>query len=386
MAGKSAETVRQFLIAIVSVAAVFAATMLLTTFVQANVSTIYLAAVMFAAWRGGLAAGLIATFLSVVIAAFFFVSPTYTFSFEDGLFELLVFALAAVLVSSLAAGRERALGLEQNARLEAEQANRIKDEFLATVSHELRTPLTTIKTLARLLLRQDPPEEKRREYLETISVECDRQIDLVLNLLDISRIEGGVFRLNFERVDLAPLIESCVRSELTAAEKRGHTLTIEALPKIPPACADSRTLRRVLSNLIENSIKYTPDGGLIKLFAGSSVDRVHIGVIDNGRGIPAEDFPVLFDKFHRGRSARHSDAMRNASENVELLEDADVSGVGLGLYLAKNVMERMGGEISVESAVGRGSTFTLHLPIWNSVNCGSGSEREEEYGKAAVGR
>ena len=366
MAGKSAETLRQFLIAIVSVAAVFAATMMLTRFVQANVSTIYLAAVMFAAWRGGLAAGLIATFLSVVIAAFFFVSPTYTFSFEDGLFELLVFALAAVLVSSLAAGRERALGLEQTARLEAEQANRIKDEFLATVSHELRTPLTTIKTLARLLLRQDPPEEKRREYLETISVECDRQIDLVLNLLDISRIEGGVFRLNFERVDLAPLIESCVRSELTAAEKRRHTLTIEALPKIPPACADSRTLRRVLSNLIENSIKYTPDGGLILVSADSEANGVAIRVTDNGRGIPKEDLPILFDKFYRGQAEPLLAAADVAATDEERL-GADMSGVGLGLYLARDVMQRMGGTISVETQVGVGSTFTLHLPVWNAV-------------------
>ncbi len=166
MASNAAEIIRQCLTAIFSVAAVFAATMLLTKFVQANVSTIYLAAVMFAAWRGGLLAGLVATLLSVVIALVFFVAPAYTFSLEDGLFELLIFTLASVLVSSLAAGREHALALEQSARLEAEKANRIKDEFLATVSHELRTPLTTIKTLARLLLRQDPPKKSVREYLE----------------------------------------------------------------------------------------------------------------------------------------------------------------------------------------------------------------------------
>jgi signal transduction histidine kinase len=91
-------------------------------------------------------------------------------------------------------------------------------------------------------------------------------------------------------------------------------------------------------------------------------------VTDNGRGISPEDMPILFDKFHRGRPAPHSAAMLNATTDAEFLEDADVSGVGLGLYLARNVMEQMGGRISVESEAGKGSTFTLHLPIWEGNN------------------
>jgi signal transduction histidine kinase len=141
----------------------------------------------------------------------------------------------------------------------------------------------------------------------------------------------------------------------------------------------------VVSNLIENSIKYTPDGGLITLFAHREGDFVCISVRDNGRGIPPEDLPVLFDKFHRGRPAPHSAAMRNATEDAEFLEDADVSGVGLGLYLAKNVMERMGGRITVETEVGRGSTFTLHLPVWKAETCGNSSE-EKENGEKITGR
>ena len=386
MSANIAAIFRQSLIAVASVTAVFSVTMLLTRFVRADVSTVYVAAVMYAAWRGGLGAGLIATFLSVVIALFFFLSPIYTFSIEEGLIDLVVFALAAVLVSSLAAGRERSLALEQGARREAERANRVKDEFLATVSHELRTPLTTIKTLARLLLRQDPPEEKRREYLETISVECDRQIDLVLNLLDTSRIEGGVFRLTMEKVGVEEVIRSCVKSETSAAERRSHTLEIEPIPEMPPVCADPKALRRVLSNLIENAIKYTPDGGSISVFARSDTEVVSIGVRDNGRGIPAKDLPLLFNKFHRGSPAPHSAAMRDATEDEQLLEDADVSGVGLGLYLGQNVMERMGGRISVETEVGRGSTFTLHLPVWTSVDCGGEFETGDTDGKTLVGR
>ena len=264
----------------------------------------------------------------------------------------------------------------------------LKSDFVSSVSHELRTPLTTIKALTRLLMRgAELPDEKRREYLETISVECDRQIDLVLNLLDLSRIEGGVFRVSMEKVDVAEVIRSCVKSETSAAEKRRHKLEIEPFGDVPPVCADPKALRRVLSNLIENSIKYTPDGGLITLFARREGDFVCLGVKDNGRGIPPEDLPVLFDKFHRGRPAPHSKAMRNATETAEFLEDADVSGVGLGLYLGKNVMERMGGRISVETEVGRGSTFTLHLPVWKAETCGNSAGAEERgNGEKITGR
>lgn len=263
----------------------------------------------------------------------------------------------------------------------------LKSDFVSSVSHELRTPLTTIKALTRLLMRgEELAEEKRREYLETISVECDRQIDLVLNLLDLSRIEGGVFRLAMERVNVAEVIRSCVKAEMSAAEKRRHKLEIEPFADVPTVCGDPKALRRVVSNLIENSIKYTPDGGLITLFAHRESDFVCISVRDNGRGIPPEDLPVLFDKFHRGRPAPHSAAMRNATEDAEFLEDADVSGVGLGLYLGKNVMERMGGRITVETEVGRGSTFTLHLPVWKAETCGNSSDEEERNGEKITGR
>ena len=227
-------------------------------------------------------------------------------------------------------------------------------------------PPHIIKALTRLLTRGETTDEKRREYLETISVECDRQIDLVLNLLDLSRIEGGVYRLAMDKVDVAAVIELCVKSETSAAERRRHKLGIEPTIDVPPVHADPKALRRVLSNLIENAIKYTPDGGSIVLSAREDGEFVLISVADNGRGIPAEDLPVLFDKFHRGRPAPHSAAMRNATEEAAFLEDADVSGVGLGLYLGKTVMERMGGSISVETEVGRGSTFVLRLPVWKS--------------------
>jgi signal transduction histidine kinase len=359
--------IRDYLLAIGSVAAVFVLTILLTHFVDTSVASVFLVAVLFSAWRGGLAAGMVATFMSVLLGTYFFLPPIYSFSLKaEGLVELIVFSLAAILVSYLSASRERALVLERAARLESDKANQVKDDFLATVSHELRTPLTTIKALARLLTREDLGEEKRREYVDTISVECDRQIDLVLNLLDVSRIEGGVFRVSAEKVSISDVIRSCVKSEMVAAEKRGHRLEITSgVDQSLFMCADPKAVRRVLSNLLENSIKYTPDGGVITLSAYSDGDYAAIAVSDNGRGIPSDDLPVLFDKFHRGKPTPNTHL--GADENTtatDLLDDAEVSGVGLGLYLAKNVMQRMKGQITVESRVGVGSTFTLHLPIW----------------------
>ena len=132
--------------------------------------------------------------------------------------------------------------------------------------------------------------------------------------------------------------------------------------------------------MIENSIKYTPDGGLITLSADADTDHVAIWIKDNGQGIPKEDLPILFDKFYRGSPAPHS-----ATTNDEFLEDIDVSGVGLGLYLARDVMERMGGRISVETEVGKGSTFTLHLPIWKAGTCGKTANEAKENAKTIAG-
>jgi signal transduction histidine kinase len=271
--------------------------------------------------------------------------------------------------------------LERKAQRSGE-LDHLKSEFVSRVSHELRTPLTTIKALTRLLQRGEVSEEKRREYLETISIECDRQIDLILNLLDLSRIEGGGFRPAMERVEPADVLTSCVKAELGAAERRGHKLEIKPFSNIPPICSDPRHLRRVISNLIENSIKYTPDGGLITLSADADADHVAIRVTDNGRGIPKQDLPILFDKFYRGLPTPHS-----ATPNEDFLEDADASGVGLGLFLARDVMQRMGGKITVKTEVGEGSTFTLHLPIWKAETCGKlASEVKENAKTTASGR
>ena len=253
------------------------------------------------------------------------------------------------------------------------ELDRLKSEFVSNASHELRTPLTTIKALTRLLLRGGLDEAKQREYVETIAVECDRQIELVLNLLDLSRIEAGAFELTLGRVDAAEVLLSCLKSQSRAAEFRNHQLAIRQGSGPLSIRADQKALRRVIGNLVENAIKYTPDGGHITLAARRAGNEVEISVTDNGRGIPPEDIPILFDKFHRGRPAP---VAADGALAAALPELEEVPGIGLGLYLARNVIEQMGGRISVESEVGRGSTFTLRLPVWGKEE-GQQSLREE---------
>jgi signal transduction histidine kinase len=309
--------------------------------------------------RGSLlVVGVVGVFILILLGLFYATNQQH----------LVIYALIGLIVVCVAsAALLWTIRLERKARRLSE-LDHLKSEFVSRVSHELRTPLTTIKALTRLLLRGEVGEEKQREYLETISIECDRQIDLILNLLDLSRIEGGVFRIDMERVEVDEVITLCVKGELAAAERRKHKLEVKPFGRIPPVCSDPKHLRRVISNLIENSIKYTPDGGLILVSADTDANKVAIRVTDNGRGIPKEDLPILFDKFYRGSPAPRS-AAAAVADDEEFLEDADMSGVGLGLYLARDVMERMRGRISVETDVGKGSTFTLHLPIWNADAC-----------------
>lgn len=242
------------------------------------------------------------------------------------------------------------------------ELDRLKSEFVSSVSHELRTPLTTIKTLTRLLQRGGQTEEERREYLETINAECDRQIDLVLNLLDLSRIEAGAFKVSRSPTSVEELISACVRIEKHTAEARGQSLVAEPLiGELPPALTDGGALRRVLCSLIENAIKYTPEGGRITVGAHrQAASEVAITVADTGCGILPEDVPHVFEKFYRGRPA----GISTEASLEELPDYSEAPGVGLGLYLAHSIVEQLGGRITVENIDPRGTVFTIYLPVW----------------------
>jgi len=244
------------------------------------------------------------------------------------------------------------------------ELDRLKSEFVSNVSHELKTPLTTIKLLAHLLQRTDLTEEEKLDYAKTIAIECDRQIDFVGNLLDLSRIESGAYKLRKTRVDARALIRSCVEVERHRAESLGLTLTTDVPVRTLALSGDFEALRRVIRNLIDNAIKYTPAGGRITVSAHESNDLLAIGVSDTGKGISEADLPHVFDKFYRAESGAD-----------------DGAGVGLGLYLAQHIVAQLEGELTVESKQDKGTTFTMFMPRIDD----STKSVEEADAKALVG-
>ncbi len=237
------------------------------------------------------------------------------------------------------------------------ELDRLKSEFVGSVSHELKTPLTTIKLLAHLLQRASLDEEERLDYLKTIATECDRQIEFVGNLLDLSRIEAGAYGLQKRRLDAGDLIVSCVEMERFRAESLGLDLTAELPAALPPVQGDFEALRRVVRGLIDNALKYTPAGGAVMVTAQTAGQTLAITVKDNGQGIPPEDAPHVFEKFYRA-GAPTAEADQTPSPGTA------APGVGLGLYLARRIVDQLDGRISVESQVGGGTTFTVVLPLW----------------------
>lgn len=359
---------RRYSIAVLTVSAAFAATYLASKLVEPGVSPLFLLAVMISAWRGGLGAGLFATALSAFVSAFVFLPPVFSLQIDRSDVLLLgVFTVAAVITGSLSAARKRAeedreilLVKEQAARAEAERASCVKDELLAAVSHELRTPLTTIKTLTRVLQRREMTDEEREECLADIASECDREIDLVLNLLDLSRIRAGGVEIRLQPVMVAGVISACEKIVRGDAEKHNHQLEVAVADDLPSVRADHSALRRALCAIAENAVKYTTDVGTIKILARANHERaaVVIEIEDNGRGIPDGDLQRIFEKFYRGGNSGGG-AQPGAEE---------VPGIGLGLNLAKVLIEGMNGEIAVESSLGKGTKFSVCLPVWEDDN------------------
>lgn len=351
---------RQYSIALVTVIVAFIATFAASTFIEPGVSPFFLLAVMISAWRSGLGAGLLATFLSVTASAFVFLPPRYSFQINRSDFiQLGVFSIAAVIIGSLSAARKRAeeanqklLEQEQIARQEAELANRVKDEFLAAVSHELRTPLTTIKTLTRVMQRRELTEIERSEYLADIASECDREIDLVLNLLDLSRIKTSGVQIELKPVNVREVIQACEKIVRGEAEQSNHQILLEISPELPLIMADHSALRRALCAILENAIKFTAENGVITIRTKLHNEQVVIEIEDNGRGIAAEDLPHVFEKFYRGNNSNGNEV------NIE-----EVPGIGLGLNLAKTLIIGMKGEVDVLSEIGKGSKFIVSLPV-----------------------
>jgi signal transduction histidine kinase/DNA-binding response OmpR family regulator len=225
------------------------------------------------------------------------------------------------------------------------ELDRIKSEFVTTVSHDLRSPLTAILSYVELLGRAGPLNEQQQDFVERIRFSVRSVTALISNLLELGKIEAGLDR---ERapVNISMIARYAVEALQPQVAAKEQTIHLDAADQLGlQVLGNAVRLRQAVSNLVENAVKYTPEGGQIEVAAHAEDDQVVICVSDNGVGIPLADQPYIFDKFFRSHQA---------AEGVE--------GTGLGLSIVKSIVENHDGRIWVESKVGEGSTFTIVLP------------------------
>ncbi len=236
--------------------------------------------------------------------------------------------------------------MAQRDRLEASRR-----DLIAAVSHDLRTPLASIRAMVEALndgIVSDPDTISR--YLHTIQNEAHHLTTLIDDLFELSQIDAGVLRLNFEPTSLADLVSDALQSMSPQAEKKNVRLqgNVEGIP--PRVLLDAPRMQRVLYNLIQNAIRHTPADGAITLTVRGTPTRVELMVTDTGEGIRESDLPHVFDRFYRGEPARTRDSR------------AATPGTGLGLAIAKGIVEAHGGTISAMSVPGEGAAFHIVLP------------------------
>lgn len=229
------------------------------------------------------------------------------------------------------------------------EIDRLKSEFIATASHELRTPLTTVQMAVHLLLEGAVGEltDKQQEVLLACRQDCERLDKLMRDLLDLSKIEADESRPHLAIEPARDLINAATESLRPQVEAKGIKLMVDTPPDLPQVFADRTRVERVINNLVGNAARHTPRGGEIQISAAGRNGYVAVSVRDNGSGIPPEYLPHIFDKFVR-------------------VPDEPTGGAGLGLAISKSIVEAHGGQISVQSEVGRGTTFTFILPIVGS--------------------
>jgi hypothetical protein len=235
----------------------------------------------------------------------------------------------------------------QAAHAAAEEANRLKDDFLATVSHELRTPLTAMLGWLQLLRSGRLPEEKRAKALETVERNARAQAQVIEDLLDISRIINGKLRLDPGPLDMRAVVEAALESTRLAADAKGVTLRLEARAEPVPMRGDAGRLQQVVWNLLSNAIKFTPSGGRVTVELERHDDEVELRVTDTGIGISPSFVPHIFERF------RQEDGSTRRTHG----------GLGLGLAIVHQLVTLHGGHVSARSpGEGLGATFILRLP------------------------
>ena len=253
--------------------------------------------------------------------------------------------IALLIVGAVVLGRVGSRTIALSAAVAA--ADRAKSEFLANMSHELRTPLNAIIGFSDVLSQRMFGElnERQADYVKDIQAAGRHQLALVNDILDLSKVEAGRMELELAEFALPDVLDASLGLVRERAARRGLRLESSA-DAVGVIVADQRKVKQVVVNLLTNAVKFTPDGGRVALSAERRDGEILVSVADTGPGIPAKDRIVIFEEFRQAPAGAHAD-----------------EGTGLGLTLAKKIVELHGGRIWVESEVGHGSTFRFTLPI-----------------------
>jgi CheY-like chemotaxis protein len=241
------------------------------------------------------------------------------------------------------------LQVEERARQEAETANRAKDEFLSVLSHELRTPLNSMFGWTRMLRSGILDEEKTRQAVEVIERNVRLQNSLIEDMLDVSRIITGKMRIEKEEIDFAAVVESSVDAARPQAEQKKVSLVFNSDADSYLLLGDEVRLQQIVSNLINNAVKFTPEDGAVVLSLSTTAEgSVLLNVTDTGIGIEPDFLPQIFDRF------RQADSTTRRAH----------SGLGLGLTIVRHLTELHGGRVNAESdGIGKGASFSIELPL-----------------------
>ncbi len=223
----------------------------------------------------------------------------------------------------------------------------MRKEFVANVSHELKTPLTSIKTYTETLLEQELDEESNRKFLNVILTEANRMTRLVSDLLQLTKFDYKKVAWHKIDFDLPELVKQICEKHKIQADAKNQILDCFVTANVPLVNADRDGIEQVITNILMNSIKYTKEGGNIKVYVGSVHDDAYIKIIDNGIGIPKEDLPRVFERFYRVDKAR----------------SREMGGTGLGLPIAKEIIEANGGSIVMNSELGKGTEVIMKVPL-----------------------
>ncbi len=222
----------------------------------------------------------------------------------------------------------------------------MQKELIADVSHELKTPITSIMGYADTLLEGGYDEETQQKFLNVIASESRRMARLVTDLLTLSRYDSNKKKTQKESFDLGELVKRCQEKLAIEIKKKQHKVNCFVTADVPLVYADKYDIERVVLNILTNSIKYTPEGGKIKIYVGFVYNDAYIKIFDNGIGIPEEDLSRIFERFYRVDKAR----------------SREMGGTGLGLSIAKEILDKNGGSIDIKSKVGEGTEVVIRIP------------------------